>query len=210
MVDLLSLWAGKYDGVWYDAEDYTLTPGDHGLKMGSAGRLHAIAAPIEGGLRVADKTLVVQYEVKLHLSSSPFAVTCAGKSDGLMGQVKALNGVGCDGSYLKLLQEDAGRDLAKFDNDARYTIMFGPDRCGSTDKVHSHDCGRSRYRGPVLLAMRAYPDLLSGPLYSAASEPRVQEMGGEGGNLKISACVAAGDSRISLEVVPEHLISIPS
>ena len=50
-------------------------------------------------------------------------------------QMKATNGLGCDGGYLKLLQEDSGRDLAKFDNDARYTIMFGPDRCGATDKV---------------------------------------------------------------------------
>jgi len=32
--------------------------------------------------------------------------------------------------------QDAGKDLAKFDNDARYTIMFGPDRCGATDKTH--------------------------------------------------------------------------
>ena len=49
--------------------------------------------------------------------------------------MKASNGFFCDGGYIKLLQEDSGKDLAKFDNDARYTIMFGPDRCGSTDKV---------------------------------------------------------------------------
>jgi len=102
----------KYDGVWQHAEEYSVIPEDHGLKMGSAGKLHAIAAPIEGGLTVKDSTLVVQYEVR------------------------ATNGVSCDGSYLKLLQADAGRDLAKFDNDARYTIMFGPDKCGATDKVH--------------------------------------------------------------------------
>mmetsp|Transcript_60069 Transcript_60069/g.137272 ORF Transcript_60069/g.137272 Transcript_60069/m.137272 type:complete len:465 (-) Transcript_60069:79-1473(-) len=80
--------------------------------MGSPGRLHAMAAPIEGGLEVRDSTLVVQYEIK------------------------CTNGVSCDGQYLKLLQKDAGKDLAKFDNDARYTIMFGPDKCGSTDKTH--------------------------------------------------------------------------
>lgn len=53
----------------------------------------------------------------------------------LMVQVKASNGFTCDGGYIKLLQEDSGKNLAKFDNDARYTIMFGPDRCGTTDKV---------------------------------------------------------------------------
>ena len=52
------------------------------------------------------------------------------------GQFKATNGMTCDGGYIKLLQEDSGKNLAKFDNDARYTIMFGPDRCGSTDKVY--------------------------------------------------------------------------
>jgi hypothetical protein len=52
-------------------------------------------------------------------------------------QMKATNGFFCDGGYIKLLQEDSAKDLAKFDNDARYTLMFGPDRCGSTDKVLS-------------------------------------------------------------------------
>jgi hypothetical protein len=53
--------------------------------------------------------------------------------------MKAGNGFFCDGGYMKLLQEDSGKDLAKFDNDARYTIMFGPDRCGATDKVHPYN-----------------------------------------------------------------------
>ena len=52
--------------------------------------------------------------------------------------MKAGNGFFCDGGYMKLLQEDSGKDLAKFDNDVRYTIMFGPDRCGSTDKVRPY------------------------------------------------------------------------
>ena len=50
-------------------------------------------------------------------------------------QVKAANGLSCDGQYLKLVQEVEG-GLSKFNNDARYTIMFGPDKCGGTDKVH--------------------------------------------------------------------------
>ncbi len=53
--------------------------------------------------------------------------------------MKAGNGFFCDGGYMKLLQEDSGKDLAKFDNDARYTIMFGPDRCGATDKVRTQN-----------------------------------------------------------------------
>ena len=102
----------KYNGEWEWAIDYSEVTGDSGLKMGSPGKLHAMASPIEGGLEVKDSTLVVQYEIK-----------CS-------------NGVSCDGQYLKLLQQDAGKDLGKFDNDARYTVMFGPDKCGATDKTH--------------------------------------------------------------------------
>jgi hypothetical protein len=49
-------------------------------------------------------------------------------------QVKATNGLACDGHYLKLLHEVKG-GLSKMNNDARYTIMFGPDKCAATDKV---------------------------------------------------------------------------
>merc|ERR1719359_300432 len=36
---------------------------------------------------------------------------------------------------MKLFQRGAAR-AKDFDNDTPYIIMFGPDRCGSTDKVH--------------------------------------------------------------------------
>ena len=47
-----------------------------------------------------------------------------------------MNVLAGDGAYIKLLQKDAAKKLQEFDNNLRYTIMFGPDRCGSTDKVH--------------------------------------------------------------------------
>ena len=31
--------------------------------MSSAGKLHALAAPVKGGIKIKDQTLVVQYEV---------------------------------------------------------------------------------------------------------------------------------------------------
>mmetsp|Transcript_39604 Transcript_39604/g.61787 ORF Transcript_39604/g.61787 Transcript_39604/m.61787 type:complete len:552 (+) Transcript_39604:50-1705(+) len=102
----------KYDGEWLLSENYSETPEDSGLMMNSAGKLHAIAAKVDPAAEVKDETLVIQYEIK------------------------ARNGVGCDGAYLKLLQKDVVSDLAKFDNDARYTIMFGPDQCAQTNKVH--------------------------------------------------------------------------
>eukprot|EP00283_Hemiselmis_rufescens_P022902 CAMPEP_0173439532 /NCGR_PEP_ID=MMETSP1357-20121228/21102_1 /TAXON_ID=77926 /ORGANISM="Hemiselmis rufescens, Strain PCC563" /LENGTH=529 /DNA_ID=CAMNT_0014404915 /DNA_START=13 /DNA_END=1602 /DNA_ORIENTATION=+ len=101
----------KYNGEWQYAMDYSEIKGDAGLKMASPGKLHAIAAKFVGDLTFKDKPVVIQYEVK------------------------ATNGLACDGMYLKLLQDVKG-GLDKFNNDARYTIMFGPDKCSSTDKVH--------------------------------------------------------------------------
>jgi len=42
----------------------------------------------------------------------------------------------CGGSYLKLLSHlPETKDLKKFRNNSPYTIMFGPDKCGSEHKV---------------------------------------------------------------------------
>jgi calnexin len=45
----------------------------------------------------------------------------------------------CGGAYIKLPMKPSGEDvvdLTSFSNDTPYTIMFGPDRCGSSNKVH--------------------------------------------------------------------------
>jgi hypothetical protein len=58
--------AAKYDGVWHWANDYSPISGDYGAKMGSAGKLHAMARPIQGmhcalALHVQDKTSCVLF-----------------------------------------------------------------------------------------------------------------------------------------------------
>ena len=71
---------------------------------------------------VTDKPLVIQYEVKLQ------------------------KGLECGGAYLKLLTEsEKGIQAQEFSDKSPYTIMFGPDRCGSTNKVHFI----FRHRNPV-------------------------------------------------------------
>jgi calnexin len=43
----------------------------------------------------------------------------------------------CGGAYLKLLTESSeGIQALEFSDKTPYTIMFGPDKCGSTNKVH--------------------------------------------------------------------------
>ena len=45
-------------------------------------------------------------------------------------------GLECGGAYLKLLKEDAALHAEEFSNASPYVIMFGPDKCGATNKVH--------------------------------------------------------------------------
>lgn len=82
--------------------------GDRGLLLTKPAQRYAFGHPLSFDHR--DKNLVVQYEVKFE---------------------KTLE---CGGAYIKLLRGDV--DLKQLKSDTPYVIMFGPDRCGATDKVH--------------------------------------------------------------------------
>ena len=82
---------------------------DGALMLREANRMYGVAAEIKPPFKLDDK-LVIQYESTL--------------TDGLT----------CGGAYVKLLE--APVDTLKFDNESPYVLMFGPDRCGATDKVH--------------------------------------------------------------------------
>jgi calnexin len=73
---------------------------------------HAISAKFDKPISNKKDTLVVQYEVKLQ------------------------SGLECGGAYMKLLQDNKKLASDEFSNASPYIIMFGPDKCGSTNKVH--------------------------------------------------------------------------
>ncbi|CAG8570301.1 25226_t:CDS:10, partial [Dentiscutata erythropus] len=51
--------------------------------------------------------------------------------------LKFQDGLECGGAYLKLLTEsEKGIQAVEFSDKTPYTIMFGPDKCGSTNKIH--------------------------------------------------------------------------
>ena len=50
-------------------------------------------------------------------------------------EVRFQNTHECGGAYLKLLSESSSLDLNIFGDKTPYTIMFGPDKCGSESKV---------------------------------------------------------------------------
>jgi len=105
----------EFQGKWRvdeGVEPYTVK-GDKGLIVDSEARKHGIAAPFKKVLDNKNKDLFVQYELRLQ---------------------KELD---CGGAYIKLLTASSlPSSLTKFDNSVPYTVMFGPDKCGSLNKIH--------------------------------------------------------------------------
>jgi len=85
---------------------------EKGLLVKGAAKHHAISALLPKKVDVAGKDFVFQYEVRLN------------------------NGLTCGGAYIKLLLYDPKFKPEAFTNETPYVIMFGPDKCGTTDKVH--------------------------------------------------------------------------
>ncbi|PHH58753.1 hypothetical protein CDD81_4669 [Ophiocordyceps australis] len=105
-------WA--YVGEWAVEEPtvYKGMEGDKGLVVKNPAAHHAISAKFPTKIDNKGKTLVVQYEVKLQ------------------------NGLECGGAYMKLLRDNKALHQDEFSNTTPYVIMFGPDKCGHTNKVH--------------------------------------------------------------------------
>ncbi|KAM4055144.1 calreticulin family protein [Hirsutella rhossiliensis] len=105
-------WA--YVGEWAVEEPvkYKGIEGDKGLVVKNPAAHHAISAKFPKKIDNKGKTLVVQYEVKLQ------------------------NGLECGGAYMKLLRDNKALHQEEFSNTTPYVVMFGPDKCGHTNKVH--------------------------------------------------------------------------
>ncbi|XP_030477511.2 calnexin homolog [Syzygium oleosum] len=100
-----------YKGVWKHSKSEGHD--DYGLLVSEKARKYAIVKELDEMVSLKDGTIVLQYEVRLQ------------------------NGLECGGAYLKYLRpQAAGWKVKEFDNESPYTIMFGPDKCGSTNKVH--------------------------------------------------------------------------
>ena len=84
--------------------------GNKGLQLTQEMKHYGFGAKFEEALNVKGSDFVVQYEVKF---------------------LKTLD---CGGAYVKLVREDI--NFSDLRDSTPYTIMFGPDRCGSNNKVH--------------------------------------------------------------------------
>lgn len=111
----LSSWvptsAGDYNGEFAHGQGARpAINGDIGLIIPKKARKYGISSSFSGLEDMQGKDLVVQYEVKLEEDLS------------------------CGGAYVKLPLP--GFDQKKFNGDTPYSVMFGPDKCGATQKVH--------------------------------------------------------------------------
>lgn len=101
----------EYSGEWKHSKSEGHE--DFGLLVSEKARKYAIVKELEKPVELKDGTTVLQFEVRLQ------------------------NGLECGGAYLKYLRPQAAGWTAKgFDNESPYSIMFGPDKCGATNKVH--------------------------------------------------------------------------
>ncbi|EPS68494.1 calnexin-like protein, partial [Genlisea aurea] len=100
-----------YTGVWKHAKSEGHD--DLGLLVSEKARKYAIVKEVDKAVELGDDTIVLQFEVRLQ------------------------EGLECGGAYLKFLRpQSEGWTPKDFNNESPYTIMFGPDKCGSTNKVH--------------------------------------------------------------------------
>ncbi|KAE8123761.1 hypothetical protein FH972_018693 [Carpinus fangiana] len=100
-----------YQGVWKHSKSEGHD--DYGLLVSEKARKYAIVKELDEPVSLKDGTVVLQFETRLQ------------------------EGLECGGAYLKYLRpQEAGWKPKEFDNESPYTIMFGPDKCGATNKVH--------------------------------------------------------------------------
>lgn len=103
----------KYQGKWKLDSGPDRPRADLQLLLPLKARHYAVSSKLSEPFKFSDdKPLVVQYEVQFR------------------------EGLDCGGAYVKLLRQSAITDLRKLTDKTPFSIMFGPDKCGSEAKLH--------------------------------------------------------------------------
>lgn len=102
---------------------------------GTAGKFE-VTLPKYYGDEVKDKGLKTTEDARFYqISAKIKEFSNKGKPLVIQFSVKHEQNIDCGGGYIKLLP--AGLDQENFNGDSVYNIMFGPDICGSTKRVHT-------------------------------------------------------------------------
>lgn len=103
----------KYNGRWKLESGPENAQRDLQLVLPEKARHYGISAKLVEPFKFSeDKPLIVQYEAQFR------------------------DGLDCGGAYVKLLRNSAISDLTKLTDKTPFSIMFGPDKCGSEVKLH--------------------------------------------------------------------------
>lgn len=88
-------------------------PDEKMIFMTTENSYYGLSTEFKTPLKIVDQTLVLQYEVRLQ------------------------DKLECGGAYIKLFSSEWPKfDPTTLCNESKYVIMFGPDKCGDTNKVH--------------------------------------------------------------------------
>lgn len=86
----------------------------------------------------ADKGIQTSPDARFHNAYAEFPANFSneGKDLVLQFQVKHEQSLDCGGGYIKLVPASSKDQMSSFSGETPYSIMFGPDVCGSTKRVH--------------------------------------------------------------------------
>eukprot|EP00994_Dinema_validum_P008293 NODE_743_length_1374_cov_321.965283_g545_i0.p1 GENE.NODE_743_length_1374_cov_321.965283_g545_i0~~NODE_743_length_1374_cov_321.965283_g545_i0.p1 ORF type:complete len:405 (+),score=176.47 NODE_743_length_1374_cov_321.965283_g545_i0:54-1268(+) len=116
-----------FDSNWEDRWIHSSKKSDNGKFKLTAGKWY--------GDKEKDKGIQTSQDAKFYAISAklPEKFSSEGKTLVLQYSAKHEQNIDCGGGYIKLHPD---LDQAKFDGDSTYNIMFGPDICGQTKKIH--------------------------------------------------------------------------
>eukprot|EP01080_Neovahlkampfia_damariscottae_P004440 gene4440-7815_t len=104
----------KFTGNWvWTTPKGELSSTEKGLSTSDEAKHYGISKVIQPPIDNTNTDLIIQYSVKFETS----------------------DGLSCGGSYIKLFEAE-NFTAENLSGETPYSIMFGPDRCGSNDKVH--------------------------------------------------------------------------
>lgn len=147
----------------FDNDDKWVTSAeksDYGTMVVTSGDFYGDAA-INKGYKTSQDARFYATSVAL-----PEKVSNEGKDLVVSLSVKHEQGLDCGGGYIKIMPE---MDQKKFNGDSEYFLMFGPDQCGHTKKVHVI----FNYKGKNLLWKKEprYPDDKLTHVYTLVVKP---------------------------------------
>jgi len=124
-------WKETFDNSWSNrwvVSNWKKSEGTNGAWKHTAGEWYGDAE--------ADKGIMTSQDARFYgiTAKLPTAINSVGKDLVLQFSAKHTQKIDCGGGYIKLLPSNV--DQQTFSGDAAYHIMFGPDICGTTKRVH--------------------------------------------------------------------------